>query len=154
GGGTLYLTNANYPQYAGLSGAFVRVSGARVRLDDLSNVGSFIALTLDNGTLQYGGTNSSYSGGFATTGNGGALEVTSAVTSLTLTGLITGIGPLTKSGPGTLILNNTANAFYGGLIMTGGTLAVGNDAQLGVATVTVNPPATVLYTASTSTSRT
>src|SRR5205085_7521453 len=63
-------------------------------------------------------------------------------------------GPLVKAGPGTLILNNPANPFVGGIAVSGGRLDVSNDAQLGAAAVTVNPAGTLRYTASATTART
>ena len=90
---------------------------------------------------------------------GGAVEVSNAATALTLAGAIgppnnSVAGPLTKSGPGVLVLDNLANTFAGGIVVSGGRLEVGDDAQLGVANLTVNAAGTLRYTASAVTSRT
>ena len=56
-------------------------------------------------------------------------------------------GNLLKTGPGVLILNNPANTYVGGITVSGGRLDASNDAQLGLAAVTVNPAGTLRYTA-------
>jgi fibronectin-binding autotransporter adhesin len=70
-----------------------------------------------------------YTGGTATTNRaitlgdgGGGLDVTTAGTALTASGLITGAGTLTKSGSGNLILTNVGNSFSGNIAIDGGTL--------------------------------
>src|SRR5205807_3416511 len=85
---------------------------------------------------------------------GGAVEVSNAATTLTLTGPIVSSGPLNKTGPGVLVLNNLANTYLGGIIVSGGRLDVGADAQLGAANPTVNPFGTLRYAADASTART
>jgi autotransporter-associated beta strand protein len=42
----------------------------------------------------------------------------------TIGAVVSGTGPLTKAGPGTLLLNNTANSWTGGVTVTGGVLDV------------------------------
>src|SRR5205807_2562981 len=85
GGGTLYLTNPAY------YGAVVRVSHARLRMDDLTNVTpGYFELTLDAGTLAYGGPTISSPAAFALGAGGGTVEVVNAATTLTLTGAISG----------------------------------------------------------------
>lgn len=54
----------------------------------------------------------------------------SSAASLNVEGLVTGAGALTIAGPGTVILNN-ANTYAGGTTISGGTLAVTDDANLG-----------------------
>src|SRR4030095_5352390 len=70
-----------------------------------------------------------YTGGTATTNRaitlgdgGGGLDVTTAGTALTASGLVTGAGTLTKSGSGNLILTNVGNSFSGNINIDGGTL--------------------------------
>jgi autotransporter-associated beta strand protein len=150
GGGTLYLTHA--PQYV----AILTVDRSRLRLDDLTNVGPMFALTLDNGTLAYGGPTVSSAAAFALASGGGTVEVVKAATTLTLTGALSGTvaATLTKTGPGTLALTNPSNTYLGGLVVSGGRLEVNDDAQLGLANPTVNPAGTLRYTASATTART
>jgi autotransporter-associated beta strand protein len=151
GGGTLYLTNA--PFYGGV---FLTVSQSRLRMNDLSTVstGSF-SVTLDNGTLQYAGPTAS-ADSFALSVNGGTLEIVNSATTVTLTGAVAGtpLSPLTKSGPGTLILANAGNNFGGGLSITAGTVQTANDNTLGQGPITVAAAGTMLYTASTTSDRT
>ena len=151
GGGTLYLTDP--PVY----GAYVRVvNHSRLRMDDLTTVtpGGF-DLTLDAGTLAYGGATASSAAAFALGAGGGTVEVVNAATTLTLTGAIagTGVATLTKAGPGTLALTNAANTYFGGLTVNAGRLDVSDDAQLGLANTTVNAPGILRYTASATTTR-
>jgi fibronectin-binding autotransporter adhesin len=150
GGGTLYQTNTN--NYI----AYVRVDHARLRRDDLSDIapGNF-DLTLDNGTLAYGGPTATSPAAFALGTGGGTVEVVQAATTLTLSGAISGTGSatLTKAGPGTLALTNPANSYIGGLIVNAGRLDVSDDAQLGAANPVINPAGTLRYTADAMTAR-
>jgi fibronectin-binding autotransporter adhesin len=160
GGGTLYVKS--------LSNTFLNimtVSQGRVKVDDLSvnsSNGTVLGLNgsgdfvLAGGTLAYAGPNQSSPFFFSLGAGGGTIEVSNPATTLTLTSFIPGSDsyPLTKSGPGTLILSNTSNPYYGGITVNGGTLAVGNDNQLGGAPVTINPAGNVIYVGNTSTSRT
>jgi autotransporter-associated beta strand protein len=151
GGGTLYLTNPVF-----YTGTFVRVNQARLRKDDLSGVGpGSFELTLDNGTLTYGGGTVSSPATFALAAAGGTVEVLNPATVLTMTGALSGGGPLTKAGPGTLVLGNAASNF-GGLTVAQGTLSVAADNQLGsAATVTtIGALGTLSFSASATTGRT
>jgi autotransporter-associated beta strand protein len=160
GGGTLYMTTA--PTYAALP---LTVVQGRVRVDDLSVTGSGTVLgapgqfTLNSGTLQYSGGNQTTAFPITLGPAGGTVEVSNPATTLTLTGPIGGpttsaVGPLVKAGPGTLALASTANTYPGGITVNAGVLAASDDAQLGLAAVTVNPAGTLLYTATASTART
>jgi autotransporter-associated beta strand protein len=151
GGGTLYLTNA--PFYGGAS---LTVSQARLRMNDLTNVstGNF-SVTLDNGTLQYAGPTAS-ADSFALSVNGGTLEIVNSTTTVTLTGAIAGtpLSPLTKAGPGTLVLANTGNTFGGGLTITAGMVQTADDGTLGQGPITVAAAGTMQYTTITTSART
>ena len=137
GGGTLYLTTPT------TNVANITVSQAKLRVDDVMTggvgaLGSGV-VTLDGGTLQYSGSNATLSKPIGFGAGGGTLEVSNVATTLIVTSPITGSSALTKSGPGVLILNNSANLFLGGLAVSGGRLDVSDDAQLGGASPTVNP---------------
>jgi autotransporter-associated beta strand protein len=164
GGGTFNLqqTSNSFPLP-------LTVSQGKVRVDDLTVTGSASVLgstghfTLDGGTLQYTGGNQTTPFPITLGPGGGTIEVNNPSnpnTTLTLTGPITANGtylpgPLVKAGPGTLILNsNPGNSYYGGIVVDGGVLSVGSDAQLGQATVTVNPAGTLLYNTATTTTTT
>jgi autotransporter-associated beta strand protein len=158
GGGTLYMVapaNFFFMSYT--------VSQGRLRVDDLSvtNNNSVLGytafgppVTLDGGILQYGGPTQTSPMPIALTLTGGTIEVTNATTTLTLTTSITGPGPLTKAGPGVLVLANAQIPNASGITVSGGRLEVSGDAQLGIAAITVNPFGTLRYTASTTTGRT
>ena len=144
------------------------MSQGRLRVDDLSVNGSGDSvlgrvnagfLTLDGGALQYSGSTASSPMPITLSAVGGAVEVSNAATTLTLTGAIgpvagSAAGPLNKTGPGVLILNNLANTYAGGITVSGGRLDVSDDAQLGIASPTVNPAGTLRYTATLDTART
>ncbi len=162
GGGTFYM---NGPAENFL--VIYAVSQGRLRADDLSADGSGASvlghvqpgfLTLNGGALQYSGVTASSPMPIVISTAGGAVEVSNLATTLTLTGTIGSasgsvIGPLNKTGPGVLILNNLANTYDGGIAVSGGRLDVSDEAQLGRATLTVNPFGTLRYTANSTTGR-
>lgn len=162
GGGTLYMTTPS-------NNAVVSylVSQGRLRADDLTvnGVSSVLGqvrpsfLTLDGGALQYTGATAATTMPIILSASGGVVDVANAATTLTLTGAIgpaasAAAGPLTKSGPGVLVLNNMANTYPGGVAVSGGRLEVSDDAQLGAANPTVNALGTLSYTADATTART
>src|SRR5207248_11632612 len=98
GGGTLYMIAPANNYYS-----FYTVSQGRVRVDDLSvtNNGSVLGskvtpeeFTLDGGALQYTGPTVATAFAFTVSPAGGAVEVSNAATTLTLTGPIVSSGPL------------------------------------------------------------
>lgn len=62
---------------------------------------------------------------------------------LVVNGLVSGTSVLTKSGVGTLTLNNSNSTFSGGLTLSGGTLSAGGNDVLGTGTVTIQNGATL-----------
>ena len=162
GGGTLYMIANQNPVNAAYT-----VSQGRLRTDDLSVHGNSTVLgqlvpgivTLDGGALQYTGPAAMTSMPITLGRSGGSIEVSNAATMLTLTTPIdttSGLaaGPFTKTGPGVLVLNNSGNTSISDIIVKAGRLEVGDDAQLGVAAITVNPAGTLRYTANAATART
>jgi autotransporter-associated beta strand protein len=150
GPGTMRLTNP------GNHADFIVQKGA-LRIDDLTGgVGPLGtgALTLGGGRLAYGGPDATLSKPFTVDTSGGTLDVLSAATTMTVTSPVTSNGVLTKAGPGVLVLNNLANQYDSGLVVSGGRLDVSDDAQLGLANPTVNAFGTLRYTASMTTART
>jgi fibronectin-binding autotransporter adhesin len=152
GGGTLYLTGAG--------GALVdvTVTQARLRVDNFTPI-QLTTLTLDNGTLQYSGPTQAATYQFSIGPGGGTLEISNAGTTLTLTDFISAVsgivpGPFTKAGPGVLALVGANSPFFGGVVVNAGRLEISDDAELGLANVTVNQLGTLRFTANTTSART
>jgi fibronectin-binding autotransporter adhesin len=166
GSGTLYLNNSAN----GIGGATLVNSGATLRLADFSDLGAndgVQALTLNGGTLQNDDTTTPdpmvY---WATPTILGALGGTFNVMASTATELqygdqvpggvsyphagvaLSGVGKLTKTGPGTLVMtNSTANTYQGGTLVQQGKLSVRAVNNLGSGAVTVASGATFGLTA-------
>ncbi len=104
---------------------------------------------LDGGTLNYvGTTNVSIANQFVINPNGGTVGVASATNVLlfnTNQKEIVGVGALTKTGPGTLALYNTADNYMGGTFVNAGTLAL-YAAGVGLSNLTLNNTTTLLIT--------
>lgn len=94
-------------------------------------------LVVDGGTLSYLGATATTDRAATLGANGGTLGVASGGTALTVSGALTGAGPLTKSGAGTLTLG-VANNYAGGTIINSGTLQVNNNAAAGPGGLTNN----------------
>jgi autotransporter-associated beta strand protein len=94
-------------------------------------------LVLSGGTLRYTGANGSTDRGMTLNPNGGTIEVSSSVTTLTQSGVIVGTGVLNKTGTGSLSLNGV-NTFSGGTTVKQGKVILGNDAGLGAGVITLN----------------
>lgn len=125
GSGTLTLTGSN--SYTGPT----RINGGTLSGNTITNVDSNSAFgnknfEFSNGaTLQYTGGTSTNNRSYKMNAGGGAIDVASAATTLTLTGLIDGAGSFTKLGAGTLTLAS-ANTYTGGTTsLKGGTLKLG-----------------------------
>jgi hypothetical protein len=156
GGGTLFQ-NADGTNVVGMS-APLTVVGSQFRVQDASSNGGVGnlgtgAFTLDGGTLAYWGVTNPTSKAIALTANGGTIEIGYAPGTLTANGAITGFGPLTKTGPGTLAFGSSGNTFTS-LTVNAGTVQTANDNTLGAGPITVNAGGTLNYTSSTSTNRT
>ncbi|MFG1393000.1 autotransporter-associated beta strand repeat-containing protein [Xanthobacter agilis] len=125
-GGTTTLTAANT-----YSGGTLITDGASVVVSADSNLGAATgALTFEAGTLA---TSASFTSTRALALEGAAAIATAAGTTLTLNGAIGGSGAastLTASGTGTLVLGGT-NSYTGGTVVSGGTLSVSSDTNLG-----------------------
>ena len=90
------------------------------------------------GTLQYTGSTVSSTKKFTmnvgTGGSGGAFQIDSAATNLTLSGAIDGSGTLAKTGAGTLTLSG-ANIYTGATSISAGILKLGAVGALGNGTL-------------------
>jgi autotransporter-associated beta strand protein len=94
-------------------------------------------LVLNGGTLRYTGATASTDRGVTLDPNGGNFEVSASATTLTLSNIMAGSGTLAKTGTGKLAFS-TANTFSGGLVVTQGTVVLGNDAGFGTGVITLN----------------
>lgn len=92
-------------------------------------------LVFFGGTLKYSGANASTDRGATLNDAGGIINVTNSNTVLTGNGTIAGLGALTKSGPGTLVLA-AANSYAGGTVVSNGVLQINAATSAGSATVT------------------
>ena len=171
GAGTLFLNNSAN----GIGGPTIVNTGATLRLSDVTDFGDNgyaygnDTLTLDGGTLRNDDADTSHGDSFlywavpCTLGpNGGAFNIPNPGALLYGDGTsfrgttwhpgkaLDGLGQLTKSGIGTLIMtNSTANTYQGGTFVQAGTLVAKMDNNLGSGDVTVASGATFELTAPT-----
>ena len=73
----------------------------------------------------------------------GASTVDTQTFGLTLDGILTGSGAVTKNGSGTLFLTNNSNSYSGGTTVAGGTVNVTVDNALGTGNVSLNAGTTL-----------
>ncbi|MGJ7511463.1 autotransporter-associated beta strand repeat-containing protein [Variovorax sp. GT1P44] len=123
--GTLVLTAANtYTGGTAINAGTLQVS-ANNNLGALSG-----ALSLDGGTLNV--TNGFTTDRLATLGTGGGTFGVAGSATFVMTGVVGGVGALTKTGTGILTLT-AANSYAGGTAIRGGTLRVASNGNLGAA---------------------
>jgi autotransporter-associated beta strand protein len=138
GRNTLYLLNTLNPN-AFTGGLYLNGTG-RVAFDtndaQLGAAGEVISFR--GGALRYiGSTSISLATGGVnrplqlTAAGGGVINVETSGVVLTVPGLVSGTEQLTKLGPGTLVLANTANTYAGGTTLNEGTLVLGGAGSLG-----------------------
>ncbi|MBZ9875022.1 autotransporter outer membrane beta-barrel domain-containing protein, partial [Mesorhizobium sp. BR1-1-9] len=114
--GTLALTGTNsYTGGTAVNGGTLRVS-ADANLGDMAG-----GLSFNGGTLN---TTASFASGRAIDVLGQGTLSTDAATTLTLDGVLSGAGALTKSGAGTLALTADSSAFTGTTAIGGGAVNV------------------------------
>jgi fibronectin-binding autotransporter adhesin len=128
-GGTLAINNVNK-----FTGA-VTINAGTLAANSIANggvssaLGAGTSINLGGATLSYTGGNASSDRSIAMTA-GSTLDVPSGGTSLSLTGAVSGAFTLTKTGAGTLVLQNTGNT-YGATTINGGTVSVAANTALG-----------------------
>jgi fibronectin-binding autotransporter adhesin len=94
------------------------------------------------GTFQYTGGSASVNRGITLNYNGGTINVATAGTNLSLSGLVSGLGGLTKTGPGTLTITGTGT-YAGPTVVSAGTLAFnGANSLPALNDLTIAPGAT------------
>ncbi|HEY7118959.1 MAG TPA: autotransporter-associated beta strand repeat-containing protein [Tepidisphaeraceae bacterium] len=157
GGGTLFQ-NAD-PAGAALTNARLTIVNSRFRVTDAASNGGVGNLgagtfTLDGGVLAYGGASAATVKPMVLAAGGGTIDVESSAATLTANGAISGPGALTKTGPGTLTLGNSGNAFTGLTINAGGVATADDNALGSNPVITVAAGGTLSYSGSTSSART
>ena len=136
GAGTLTLANAAN-SFTGVT----TVSAGTLSVSTLANGGvasGIGASTADSanlvlqgaGGLQYTGATASTDRGFTLGTGNGRIDVSSAATALTVSGVAMGAGGLIKQGAGTLVLSGT-NLYQGGTAVSAGTLRAGSVQAFG-----------------------
>jgi outer membrane autotransporter protein len=130
-GGVLVLTGSNtYTGGTTISGGVLDVSAD-------NNLGAVSGgLSFNGGTLQFGSAFHLASTRTITLNGGGGTFDTNGF-NISISQGITGIGGLTKTGPGTLTLSGS-NSYSGGTVLNAGILVVNNTQALGLGDVTVN----------------
>ena len=135
GAGTLTLSNTN--TYTGQTS----VNGGTLGISSNANLGAIATgatLNLNGGTLQAttnditldnSGVNKR---GIVLGSAGGTFDTATSNKTLTVTGVISGSGALTKTGTGNLTLSGV-NTYTGATTATGGTLSIAADSGLGTA---------------------
>jgi autotransporter-associated beta strand protein len=98
--------------------------------------GATLRYTGATGTIAAGTSASSYT--FSLTGGNANIEVTTAATALTLSGVISGDGGYTKLGSGTLIIG-ASSTFLGPLFINAGTVRAGGN----IAVTSTSSPVTI-----------
>ena len=126
GTGTLTLSGSN--TYSG--GTAINSSALSVSSD--SNLGaSSGSLAMNNGLLQITGTNYGTSARqVALNAGGGTVSVQNTSGSATFSQVVSGVGALTKTGPGLLTLGGN-NTYAGGTTINAGTLSIGTVVTAG-----------------------
>ena len=122
---TLLNTTNSYSGGTTVNGGGTLIIGAN------ENLGSG-NLVLDDGTLKLSSSPTvgvSMSRSTVLESGGGTFDTTGRV--LTMSGLISGDGVLTKVGTGTLVLGNSGNSYTGGTILNGGAIQISSDGALG-----------------------
>ncbi len=147
GGGTLVLSGANTFTTDPSGGVRIQAGVLQVSADNnLGNANNRVLL--EGGTLRADGTFTADANRvFETAGTGGTIDVTAGNTlTLSTADRLRGSAPLTKTGAGTLELNQANTNFTGDATLSGGTTRLGNREALGSnasATHTVGAGATL-----------
>jgi len=131
----LLLLNGNNSGYTG-----VITTSARISVGSDTALGTQ-SLVMNNGSfLNAGGVSRTLANGITVSG-GVTLETVNSSRNLTLNGVISGSGSVTKAGTGVLTLNNN-NSYSGTTTVSAGTLLI-NGYQTGVGQVTVGSAGTL-----------
>ncbi|MEI6486416.1 MAG: autotransporter-associated beta strand repeat-containing protein [Sphingomonadales bacterium] len=134
GGGTLALNAAN-----SFTGGTALNAGT-IAVGNNSALGTGALAMAGGTTLLSGADGLVLANAISTAGIG---TVDTAANTLTLNGVISGAGSISKAGTGTLVVNGS-NSHSGGTALTAGTLQVGSNAALGTGTLTMTGGTTLV----------
>jgi fibronectin-binding autotransporter adhesin len=147
-GGTANVLGLNYAQSTATTGTLTLTAGAiNIGAGGLVNSGTTENTNLGAGTVgAFGGNWSSSLAMSLTSASTGVtfntLDSVDGVTprTITLSGALSGVGALVKTGAGTLVLSAAASNYSGGTVINGGTLVASNStgSATGTGNVTVN----------------
>lgn len=118
GNSTLSLGKGDIGGVLAGSGNLTKSTAGVLSLTSVSSLSGTV--TLDGGTLSLAGTGNLGSGPLAVT----SASTLAVAEDITLPGTVSGAGPLTKNGPGTLILGGGASGFSGTLTVAAGGLGI------------------------------
>lgn len=137
GSGTTVLTGANT-----YSGGTIITAGL-INFSNAGNLGTG-SITLDGGGLQWAsGNTTDLSGQLGAIGSNGGVFDTNG-NDVTLAGVLSGTGGVTKTGAGTLTLSG-ANTYAGTTTVAGGVLAVGSASALGTGELDIAQGTTLVF---------
>jgi len=127
GVGTLTLGNAanTYGGVTTIGGGVLRV-GTLAAAGANSSIGTNATITITNGgVFDYTGATTNFNRGINLSSDQGGIGVSSNAAALTVSGVISNVGSLVKSGAGTLILS-ASNTYTGTTTISAGTLLLSN----------------------------
>jgi autotransporter-associated beta strand protein len=147
GSGTLtILTSNDFTGNTILSGGTVVVSNSATALGATGSSGINNELFFDGATLRYMGVTNANLGRAPVFNSGGAtIEIFSSTNELTVNTAASGIGALTKTGPGTLVLSQSGDAYGGGTVLNAGTIRL-TAAAAGTGPITLGANTTLQIT--------
>ncbi len=129
GAGTLALATTGDNTFTGAIGIS---NGGTLQTQGYTALAAGGAITLDNGTFEYQGATATSTRPAEAGAGGGTITVTNGAATLTLGGIVSGTGALTKGGPGTLAFTG-ANTRIGTLTIAEGLVTGTTAASLGAA---------------------
>jgi fibronectin-binding autotransporter adhesin len=129
GTGKVILTNTN--TYSGPTG----INGGTLAISSANNLGSTSSINFNVGTLESTASVNYTLSANVTLPGAGTIQTDSSTSALTLNGVVSGAGSLTKTGNGTLVLSGN-NSYSGATNVSAGILNLQNNNALGTSSAT------------------